>query len=76
MSAVLTYMKHLTVIGRLGWCCQNKCASFSFKRENSVPQWALKLSIALAATENGHIKGCVLKLKCQTNSVQLYFMLL
>jgi len=44
--------------------------------ENIVPQWALKLSIALAATENGHIKGCVLKLKCQTNSVQLYFMLL
>jgi len=28
MSAVHTYMKHLTVIGRMGWCCQNKCVSF------------------------------------------------
>jgi hypothetical protein len=76
MSAVQMNMKHLTVIGRMGWCGQNKCASFSSKRENTVPQSAFKLNIALAATENGRIKGCVLKLKCRTNSLQLYFMLL
>lgn len=60
----------------MGWCCQSKCASFSSKRENTVPHWAFKLNIALAATENGHIEGCSLKLKCQTNSGQLYCMLL
>lgn len=59
-----TYMKHFTVIGRIGFCCQNKYASFPSKRENTVPQSAFKLNIALAATENGHIKGCVLKLRC------------
>jgi hypothetical protein len=69
-------MKHVTVMGRMGWFCWNKCASFSSKKDNTLPKWAFKLNIALAATENGHLKGCMLKLKCQTSSVQLYFMLL
>lgn len=73
MSAVQTYMKHLTVIGRLGWCFQNKCASFSSKRENTVPHWAFKWSIALAATENGHIKGCVLNLKCHKFCAAVFY---
>jgi hypothetical protein len=54
-------MKHLTVFGRMGWCCQNKCASFSSKKENTVALWAFKLTIAFAATAKGHLKGCVLK---------------
>jgi hypothetical protein len=30
-------------------------------RENTVPQWALKLGSILAAEENWHLKGCTVK---------------
>jgi hypothetical protein len=38
-----------------------KYASFSSIRENTVPQWACKLSSAPATAETWHVKGHTLK---------------
>jgi predicted secreted Zn-dependent protease len=45
-----------------GQCCAIKCTSFLNEREYTVPQWALKLISAPAATEIWNLKGCILNI--------------
>jgi hypothetical protein len=47
----------LTFNRQMGQCCAIKCTSFLNERENTVPQWALKMNNATAAAEIWHLKG-------------------